>query len=151
MNRRSFLQMLGLGVPAIVVMPDLARRYFLAPKMGWPYTFANGVYSVKDGGRIALSGELDSLEVEYEDNPLYIYGLNGAAYDLHPSFSTGKFRAVRGGVTLRGVFRDKDYVGIKQYLERAIDKPLAELYHERDPERKVFVTEYSHTSERRHG
>jgi hypothetical protein len=109
------------------------------------------VYSVKDGGRIAFSGALDSLDLEYDTSCSHVYDLHGVIHTLPPPFVVGKFHAVRGGVTLRGVFRDKDYEGVKQYLERAIDKPLAEVYHERDPEQKVFITEYSHTSERRHG
>jgi len=170
MNRRNFLQMIGLAVPAAVVLPNLARRYFFAPKDGWPvkpgppYTFANGVYHVKDGGRIAFSSALDSLEVEYDDNARYFCALDGTVHVFSSTSLTGKFRAVRGNVTLRGVFRDrdfnvtlrgvfrdKDYEGVKQYLERAIAIPLAELYHERDPEQRVFVTEYSHTGERNYG
>jgi len=148
--------MLGLAVPAAVVAPDLARRYFFAPKDGWPvkpgppYTFANGVYHVKDGGRIAFSSALDSLEIEYYDNSRY-FALDGTVHVFSSTSLTGKFRAVRGNVTLRGVFRDKDYEGVKQYLERVIDIPLAELYHERGPEQRVFVTEYSHTGERNYG
>jgi hypothetical protein len=157
MNRRNFLQMIGLAVPAAVVLPNLARRYFFAPRGGWPvkpgppYTFANGVYHVKDGGRIAFSGALDSLEVEYDDNARYFYGLDGTACFSSPTSFIGKFRAVRGNVTLRGVFHDRDFEDVKQYLERTSDTPLAGLYHERDPEKKIFITEYRRTWRQHHG
>ena len=157
MNRRNFLQMIGLAVPAAVVAPDLARRYFFAPKGGWPvkpglpYTFANGVYSVKDGGRIAFSSALDSLEIEYYDNSRYFCALDGTVHVFSSTGLTGKFRAVRGNVTLRGVFHDRDFEDVKQYLERTSDTPLAGLYHERDPEKKIFITEYRRTWRQHHG
>ena len=97
MNRRNFLQMLGLAVPAAVVAPDLARRHFFASKGGWhvkpglPYTFANGVYSVKDGGRITFSSALDSLEIEYYDNSRRFCALDGTVHVFSSTGSAGKF------------------------------------------------------------
>ena len=155
MNRRNFLQMLGLAVPAVVAAPDLARRYFFAPRGGWPvkpgppYTFSNGVYSVPKYGRITLGG-LTSLRIEY-DELRSIHGLDGTFFNIAPAQPMGNFTATRGNLTLRGVFRDQTQSQLCKYLERAIDMPLAELYHERDPEQRVFVTEYSHTGERNYG
>jgi hypothetical protein len=144
MNRRNFLQMLGLAVPAAVVMPDLARRYFFAPRGGWllaksgpPYTFSNGVYSL---------GGLTSLWIEYNELRS-IRGLNGTFFNVAPVRpSRGNFTATRGDLTLRGVFHDQTQSQLCQYLEREMSKPLVDLYHERTQNQKVFITEYTCTS-----
>ena len=135
MNRRNFLQMLGLA--------SVAPTYFFAPRGGWllaksgpPYTFSNGVYSL---------GGLTSLWIEY-DELRSIRGLNGTFLNVAPVRPMGNFTATRGDLTLRGVFHDQTQSQLCQYLEREMSKPLFDLYHERTQDQKVFITEYNYTS-----
>ena len=135
MNRRNFLQMLGLA--------SVAPTYFFAPRGGWllaksgpPYTFSNGVYSL---------GGLTSLWIEY-DELRSIRGLNGTFLNVAPVRPMGNFTATRGNLTLRGVFRDQTQSQLCKYLEREMSKPLVDLYHERTQDQKVFITEYNYTS-----
>ena len=135
MNRRNFLQMLGLA--------SVAPTYFFAPRGGWllaksgpPYTFSNGVYSL---------GGLTSLWIEY-DELRSIRGLNGTFLNVAPVRPMGNFTATRGDLTLRGVFHDQTQSQLCQYLEREMSKPLVDLYHERTQDQKVFITEYNYTS-----
>jgi len=67
MNRRAFLQLLGLGTAGAIVAPTLARKYFFPPEGGWRVDFLNPDY---------VSPTPFSVHFSKSCPPGYVYFLN---------------------------------------------------------------------------
>ena len=80
MNRRNFLQMHGLAVPAAVVAPDLARRYFFAPRGGWfAPDLTAGLPFYRD---IDFNGELYRVQESFFKYPPHLVATGKLLTDL---------------------------------------------------------------------